>query len=60
VRRLILLLVTVLFVTGLTILTVLDIIHNGVTYLDVVSLLIVAFLAIALIGALTSRQPPAE
>ncbi|HET9074355.1 MAG TPA: hypothetical protein VFN48_07230 [Solirubrobacteraceae bacterium] len=55
--RLALLAVVLLFLAGLTFLTAYDVAHNGVTPLDVVSLVIIAFFGVALVGALTSRPP---
>jgi cytochrome c biogenesis protein CcdA len=55
--RLVLLAVTVLFLLGLAFLTADDIAHNGVTPLDVVSVLIIAFFGVAIVGALATRPP---
>ena len=53
--RLILLSVTILFLLGLAALTVDDVVHNGLTPLDVVSVIIIAFFGIAIVGALSAR-----
>jgi hypothetical protein len=55
--RIVLLIVTILFLLGLSFLTVYDISHNGVTPLDIVSILIIAFFGVALVGALSTRPP---
>jgi uncharacterized membrane protein YeaQ/YmgE (transglycosylase-associated protein family) len=55
--RIALLFVVVLFLAGLIALTVYDVSSNGVTPLDVVSGLIIAFFGVALIGALSTRPP---
>lgn len=55
--RIALLLVTILFLAGLAFLTVFDVAHNGVTPLDVVSILIIAFFGVAIVGALATRPP---
>jgi hypothetical protein len=57
--RTVLLIVTIAFIGGLIALTVDDISLNGVTPLDVIALLIVAFFSVAIIGALRAR-PDAE
>ncbi|WP_249010818.1 hypothetical protein [Conexibacter sp. DBS9H8] len=58
--RLVLLIVTIAFICGLIALTVDDISVNGVTPLDVVALLIVAFFAVAIVGALRARPDGEE
>ena len=55
--RIALLIVTVLFLAGLAALTVYDVASNGVTPLDVVSVLIIVFFGVTIIGALTHRPP---
>jgi hypothetical protein len=55
--RIPLLIVTVLFLLGLSYLTVYDVSHNGVTPLDVVSVLLIAFFGVAIVGALATRPP---
>ena len=53
-----LLVVTILFIGVLMAFTVNDLIENGVTPIDVVSIMIQGFFAVAIVGAL--RQPPQE
>ncbi len=53
--RIALLVVVLLFLGGLAALTVYDVSSNGVTPLDVVSVIIIAFFGVALVGALASR-----
>jgi cytochrome c biogenesis protein CcdA len=55
--RVVLLVVTVVFLLGLAFLTVYDVAHNGVTPLDVVSVVIIAFFGVAIVGALSTRPP---
>jgi hypothetical protein len=55
--RIPLLIITVLFLAGLAALTVYDISSNGVTPLDVVSVIIIAFFGVAIVGALATRPP---
>ena len=55
--RIALLLVTIVFIGGLIALTVYDVASNGVTPLDVVSAVIIAFFGVAIVGALASRPP---
>jgi len=50
------LVVTVLFIAGLLAMTVYDISLNGVTPIDLVSILIIGFFGVAIVGAL--RVPP--
>jgi len=52
------LVVTVVFLLGLFAMTVYDISLNGVTPIDVVSVLIIGFFAVTIVGAL--RVPPNE
>jgi hypothetical protein len=54
-RRLILV-VTLLFIAGLTALTVLDMVHNGVNALSVVSFVILLFFWVAIGGALRASD----
>jgi cytochrome c biogenesis protein CcdA len=56
-KRYILLAVTIVFLLGLSFLTIYDIVHDGVTPLNVLSILLIAFFGVALIGALTARPP---
>ncbi len=56
-KRVVLLVVTVLFLLALAFLTVYDVAHNGVTPLDVVSVMIIAFFGVAIVGALSTRPP---
>lgn len=55
--RIALLIVVILFLAGLTFLTADDVAHNGVTPLDIVSLVIIGFFGVALVGALATRPP---
>jgi hypothetical protein len=55
--RIVLLFVTILFLGGLAALTVYDIVSNGVTPLDIVSVLIIAFFGVTIVGALATRPP---
>jgi hypothetical protein len=52
------LIIALLFMAMLAALTVLDVIHYGVTPLDVVSVLILALFLTGIVGAL--RSPPQE
>jgi hypothetical protein len=52
------LIIALLFMAMLAALTVLDVIHYGVTPLDVVSVLILALFLTGIVGAL--RNPPQE
>ncbi len=54
--RRVLLAVTLLFIAGLTALSVLDMVNNGVNPVAVLSLLLLIFFWIAIVGAL--RVPP--
>lgn len=54
-RRLILV-VTLLFIAGLIALTVLDMVHNGVNALSVVSFVILLFFWVAIGGALRASD----
>jgi hypothetical protein len=53
-----LLVVTIVFIVGLLAMTVYDISLNGVTPIDVVSVLIIGFFGVAIVGAL--RVPPSD
>ena len=53
-----LLIVTVVFIIGLVALTVSDLVQNGVTPISVVSVVIVAFFWVAIVGALREKRPP--
>jgi hypothetical protein len=53
-----LLTITLLFIAGLAALTATDIARNGPTPLDVVSIMILVFFSIGIVGAL--RTPPRE
>jgi hypothetical protein len=53
--RWILLLIAVVFLLGLSCLTIYDVAHDGVTPLSVMALVIIGFFAITLVGALTAR-----
>ncbi|MHB8659114.1 MAG: hypothetical protein ACYC91_14380 [Solirubrobacteraceae bacterium] len=55
-RRRAILIVAVLFITGLLVLTVVDVTHNGVTPLAVLSLMILVLFTVGILGAL--RSPP--
>lgn len=50
--KLALLWVTVVFIGGIGVLTALDIIHNGVTWLDVLAILILILFATGIVGSL--------
>ena len=54
-RRLLLVL-TLLFIAGLTALTVLDMVHNGVNALSVISFVILLFFWVAIGGALRAPK----
>jgi hypothetical protein len=56
VRRLLVLGAALVFISGLAFLTVAQIVHQGFTPGSLVSVLILAFLAIGIVGAL--RNPP--
>jgi hypothetical protein len=55
--RIALLSVVLLFLAGLAALTVYDVSSDGLTPLDVVSIIIIAFFGVALVGALATRPP---
>jgi hypothetical protein len=50
--------IALLFITMLAALTVLDIVHYGVTALDIVAVLILVLFTTGIVGAL--RSPPPE
>lgn len=52
IARALLLVVAVIFAAGIGVLTVLDIADNGVTWLDVVALLVVVLFGTGIVGAL--------
>lgn len=56
--RTVVLTIALLFIAMLTALTVLDIVHYGVTALDVVAILILVLFTTGIVGAL--RSPPRE
>ena len=56
--RVVILTIALLFIAMLAALTVLDIVHNGVTALDVVAILILVLFTTGIVGAL--RSPPPE
>lgn len=53
-----LLLVTLVFIAALAAATGYDLARNGVTPLDVVSIMILAFFWIGIVGALRQPRPP--
>ncbi len=55
--RIALLCVVLLFLAGLVALVIYDVSSNGVTPLDVVAVIIIAFFGVALVGALATRPP---
>jgi hypothetical protein len=56
-RRILILIIAAAFIAGMGTLTALDIRNNGVTPLDVVAVLIVALMALGILGALSGRPP---
>ncbi len=50
--------IALLFIAALTALTVLDIVHYGLTALDVIAFLVLLLFMTGIVGAL--RQPPSE
>ena len=56
--RYLLLLVVVVFTAGIAVLTVLDMVNNGVSWLDILALLVVVLFATGIVGALL--QPPRD
>jgi heme A synthase len=57
--RLALLAVVVVFTAGIAVLTVLDMTRNGVTWLDVLAILVVILFATGIVGSLL-HQPPRQ
>ncbi len=58
--RRVLLLVTLLFIVALTLMTAYDISQNGVTPLDVISIMIIGLFGVGIVGALREQRPPPE
>jgi hypothetical protein len=56
--RYLVLVIVVVFTVFIGVLTALDMIHHGVTWLDVLSILIVILFGVGIVGALL--QPPRE
>jgi hypothetical protein len=56
--RLAILIVALAFIGGLAALTVLDIVHHGLTVVSVLALGIIILFGVGIVGAL--RHPPAE
>ncbi len=54
--RIVLLVVAVVFIAGFGLLTVLDIAHTGLNWLDVLAILILVLFATGIVGALL--EPP--
>ena len=55
--RLLLLAVVVVFTAGIAVLTVLDMTRNGVTWLDVLAILVVVLFATGIVGSLLHKPP---
>ncbi|MGH2914148.1 MAG: hypothetical protein ACRDMX_04085 [Solirubrobacteraceae bacterium] len=55
--RVVILLTAVTFTALIAVLTALDIVHNGVNWLDVVALCVVVLFGTGLIGSLLARPP---
>ena len=55
-KRRVLLAVTVAFIAALAVLTGIDLARNGVSALDLISILILVFFAIAIVGALRAPR----
>ena len=55
--RYVLLPVAVLFTAVIGVLTVLDMVHNGVNWIDLAALLVVILFAVGVIGALLTPPP---
>lgn len=55
--RLLLLAVAVVFTAGIGVLTVQDIADNGVTWLDILAILVVVLFGTGIIGSLLHRPP---
>ncbi|HWE09443.1 MAG TPA: hypothetical protein VG325_08810 [Solirubrobacteraceae bacterium] len=53
--RLLLLAVVVVFTAGLGMLTVVDMVNNGVTWLDILAILVVVLFATGIVGSLLHR-----
>jgi hypothetical protein len=53
--RLVLLVIVVVFTALIAVLTVLDMVNNGVTWLDVLAILIVVLFGTGIVGALLQR-----
>jgi hypothetical protein len=58
--RIVLLIVAVVFVSGLGVLTLLDIVNYGVTWLDVLAVIVLVPLGVGTIGSLWQKPPPKE
>jgi hypothetical protein len=56
--RLAVLIIALAFIAGMAALTVLDIVHHGLTVVSVLALGIIFLFAVGIVGAL--RHPPAE
>lgn len=55
--RLLLLAISVVFTAGIAVLTVQDIVNHGVTWLDILAILVVVLFATGVIGSLLHRPP---
>ena len=55
--RFVLLPIAVLFTAVIAVLTVLDMVHHGVSWIDILALLIVILFATGIIGALLTPPP---
>lgn len=55
-----LLITALLFIALVAVLTVVDIVHYGVTTLDVLAVLILVLFSTGIVGALRQRPPPDE
>jgi len=55
--RLLLLAVVVVFTAGIAVLTVLDMTRNGVTWLDVLAILVVILFGTGIVGSLLHKPP---
>lgn len=55
--RRVLLIITLLFIAALAALTATDVARNGPTPLDVVSIMILVFFSIGIVGALRAPRP---
>jgi hypothetical protein len=56
--RTLVLVIALAFITGLGVLTVLDIVHYGLSALDVVAFMVLLLFLTGIVGAL--RRPPSE